>query len=68
MESTSPDVERLVQDLPCWGCSDPRGADLRFALAQSGGAVDEKQCSPASGLPWGCCRIQSMPIDMKFGS
>jgi hypothetical protein len=24
---------------PCWQCTDPRGADIRHALAQAGGIV-----------------------------
>jgi hypothetical protein len=51
--STSADTVRTIEDLPCWRCTDLRGADLRHALAQTGGVVDEKQCSPASGLPLG---------------
>jgi hypothetical protein len=62
MTSTSTDVTRTIQDLPCLQCTDSRGADLRHALAQTGGVVDEKQCSPVSGLPFGCCRIRSTPI------
>jgi hypothetical protein len=62
MTSTSADTVRRVESLPCWQCTDPRGADLRHALAQSGEFVDERQCSPASGLPFGCCRIRSMAI------
>jgi hypothetical protein len=57
--STSADTVRTVEDLPCWRCTDPRGADLRHALAQSGGIIDENQCAPISRLPLGCCRIQS---------
>jgi hypothetical protein len=60
--STSADITRRIEDLPCWQCTDPRGADLRHALAQTGGIVDEKQCSPVSRLPFGCCRISSTPI------
>jgi hypothetical protein len=60
--STSTDIELKIEDLPCWQCTDPRGADLRFALAQAGGIIDEKQCSPYSKLPLGCCRISSTPI------
>jgi hypothetical protein len=48
------DVERRIEDLPCLHCTDPRGADLRHALAQAGGIVDENQCSPVSHLPLGC--------------
>jgi hypothetical protein len=54
------DVTRTIEDLPCLQCQDPRGADLRHALAQIGGIVDEGQCSPVSRLPLGCCRIRSM--------
>jgi hypothetical protein len=48
---TSADITRRVEDLPCWQCQDPRGADLRHELAQAGGIVDENQCSPVSRLP-----------------
>jgi hypothetical protein len=41
-----------------------RGEDLRHALAQTGGVIDETQCSPVSGLPWGCCRIRSTVISL----
>jgi integrase len=27
--STSTDTVRTIEDLPCWQCEDPRGADLR---------------------------------------
>jgi hypothetical protein len=27
--STSTDSVRRIEDLPCWRCTDPRGADLR---------------------------------------
>jgi hypothetical protein len=60
--STSIDTVRRIEDLPCHRCTDPRGADLRHALAQTGGIVDESQCSPVSRLPLGCCRIRSTPI------
>jgi hypothetical protein len=60
--STFTDTERRIEDLPCWRCTDPRGEDLRHALAQSGGIVDENQCSPVSRLPLGCCRIRSTLI------
>jgi hypothetical protein len=59
---SSTDVVRTIEDLPCLQCTDPRGADLRHALAQAGGVVDENQCSPVSRLPLGCCRIRSTPI------
>jgi hypothetical protein len=62
--STSADTERRIEDLPCWRCTDPRGADLRYALAQAGGVIDEQQCSPSSGLPFGCCRIRSTLIGL----
>jgi hypothetical protein len=62
MTSTSTDVVRTIEDLPCWRCDDPRCADLRYALAQAGGIIDENQCSPISRLPFGCCRIRSVPI------
>jgi hypothetical protein len=62
--STSTDTERTIEDLPCWRCTDPRGEDLRHALAQTGGVIDETQCSPVSGLPWGCCRIRSTVISL----
>jgi hypothetical protein len=62
--SASTDVERSIEDLPCLKCIDPRGADLRHALAQAGGIVDERQCSPSSGLPFGCCRIRSTLISL----
>jgi hypothetical protein len=65
--STSTDVTHTLKDLPCLYCTDPRGADLRHALAQSGGIVDEKQCSPYSHLPLGCCRISSTPISLQRG-
>jgi hypothetical protein len=60
--SDSADTVRTIEDLFCARCQDPRGADLRHALAQSGGIIDEKQCSPVSRLPLGCCRIRSTPI------
>jgi hypothetical protein len=60
--SISTDTVRTIADLPCSRCTDPRGADLRHALAQSGGVIDENQCSPVSRLPLGCCRIRSTPI------
>ena len=60
--STTTDTVRTIEDLPCWRCTDPRGEDLRHALAQSGGVVDEQQCSPVSGLPLGCCRIAAAAI------
>jgi hypothetical protein len=53
------DIIRTIDDLPCAKCSDPRGADLRHALMQAGGIIDEKQYSPISGLPLDCCRIRS---------
>ena len=56
----STDTVRTIEDLPCLQCEDPRGTDLRHALAQTGGGVDENQCSPVSRLPLGCCRIRSM--------
>jgi hypothetical protein len=62
MDITTTDVTRTIEDLPCLHCTDPRGADLRHALAQSGGVIDERQCSPVSRLPLGCCRISSTPI------
>jgi hypothetical protein len=34
-------------------------------LAQAGGIVDERQCSPVSRLPLGCCRIRSMPFSLQ---
>jgi hypothetical protein len=37
------DTVRRIEDLPCWRCQDPRGEDLRHALAQNGGIVDENQ-------------------------
>jgi hypothetical protein len=54
-----PGPRRLAQKL------DPRGADLRHALARAGGIVDESQCSPVSRLPLGCCRIRSTPIMLE---
>jgi hypothetical protein len=56
------DITRTIEDLPCWRCTDPRGADLRHALAQTGGIIDEAQCSPISRLPLGCCRITTTAI------
>ena len=35
------DTARRIEDLPCWRCQDPRCEDLRHALAQVGGIVDE---------------------------
>ena len=64
---TSTDTVREVEDLPCWRCQDPRGADIRHALAQTGGIVDERQCSPVSRLALGCCRIRSTPIMLSKG-
>jgi hypothetical protein len=63
--STSTDTVRTIEDLPCLHCTDPRGADLRHALAQTGGVIDENQCSPVSHLPLGCCRIRSTPISLQ---
>jgi hypothetical protein len=60
--STSADVERSIEDLPCLRCTDPRGEDLRHALAQTGGIINENQVSPISHLPLGCCRIRSTPV------
>jgi hypothetical protein len=60
--STSTDTVRRIESLPCYRCQDPRGADLRHALAQSGGVIDENQVSPYSRLPLGCCKIRSTPI------
>jgi hypothetical protein len=62
--STTTDVERRIEDLPCHRCTDPRGADLRHALAQNGGVINENQCSPSSGLPFGCCRVRSTLIGL----
>jgi hypothetical protein len=60
------DTVRRIEDLPCLKCTDPRGADLRHALAQAGGVIDdENQISPSSRLPLGCCRIRSMPISLQ---
>jgi hypothetical protein len=58
------DTVRRFEDLPCWRCQDPRGEDLRHALAQNGGVLNEAKCSPVSGLPIGCCRIRSTPIHL----
>ena len=58
----STDTVRTIEDLPCLRCEDPPVADLRHALAQNGGIVDENQCSPVSRLPLGCCRIRSTLI------
>jgi hypothetical protein len=63
--STSTDTVRTIEDLPCLRCTDPRGADLRHALAQAGGIIDERQCSPVLRLPLGCCRISSTPISLQ---
>jgi hypothetical protein len=62
MSDDTTDVTRTIADLPYLHCTDPRCADLRHALAQAGGGVDERQCSPVSGLPLGCCRIRSTLI------
>jgi hypothetical protein len=62
--STSTDTERTIADLPCLKCTDPCGEDLRHMLAQTGGIVDEQQCSPSSGLPFGCCKIRSTLIGL----
>jgi hypothetical protein len=59
--SESADVTRTIADLPCRDCQDPRGADLRRMLRQTG-IVDELQCSPYSKLPFGCCRITTAAI------
>jgi hypothetical protein len=61
----SSDVVRRIESLPCWQC--PRGADLRHALAQTDGIVDERQCSPVLRLPIGCCRIRSTAIVQQAG-
>ena len=63
--STSADTMRRIEDLPCWRCEDPRGEDLRHALAQTGGVINEAQISPYSQLPLGCCRISSTPISVQ---
>jgi hypothetical protein len=63
--STSTDTVRTIEDLQCLRCEDPRGADLRHALAQTGGSIDERQCSPTSGLPFGCCKIRSTPVHLQ---
>jgi hypothetical protein len=60
--SDSADIVRTIEDLPCARCTDPRGVDLRRGLAQIDGIIDEKQCSPVSRLPLGCCRIRSTTI------
>jgi hypothetical protein len=65
MSTTSTDTVRTIEDLPCLHCTDPRGADIRHMLAQSGNIVDERQCSPYSGLPLNCCRISSTPISLQ---
>jgi hypothetical protein len=53
----------LIESWECWGCLDPRGAELRHALAQGGWDLnDESKLSPFSGRPLGCCRIRSAPI------
>jgi hypothetical protein len=62
--STTTDVTRTIEDLPCWQCTDPHGEDLRHALAQAGGVIDENQCSPVSRLPFGCCRIRSTLVSL----
>jgi hypothetical protein len=48
-----------TEDLPCWKCQTPQGADVRHFIGQ--GELDDTQRSP-NGLPFGCCRIRSMPI------
>jgi hypothetical protein len=59
----SPERRALIESWPCWGCLDPRGAELRHALAQGTLDLDdESHCSPFSGLPLGCCRIKSAPV------
>jgi hypothetical protein len=64
MTSTSSDTVRTIADLPCLRCTDPRGEDLRYALAQSGGIINENECSPYSRLPLGCCRVRSTVISL----
>jgi hypothetical protein len=44
------DIVRTVQSLPCWRCQDPRGADIRHALAQTGGNVDGRDVLAAHGF------------------
>jgi hypothetical protein len=59
------DTVRRIEDLPCWQCADPCADDLRHALAQTGGVVNEAQCSPTTGLPIRCYRIRSTPIPLQ---
>jgi hypothetical protein len=52
---------RPIEELLCWTCSQPQGAEVRHPLAQTG-ELSEAQRSPATGLPLSCCRIRSMAI------
>jgi hypothetical protein len=49
-----------IEDLPCWHCKTPQGADVRHRIGQGG--LDDGQRSPISGLI-GCCRIRSVPLE-----
>jgi hypothetical protein len=43
-------------ELPCWQCDRPEGRDVRHWL---GCNVDPKAAMSLSGLPRGCCRIET---------
>jgi hypothetical protein len=47
------DVERIVL---------PAQRERRALTMPRRGIIDERQCSPVSGLPLGCCRIRSTLI------
>jgi hypothetical protein len=43
-------------DLPCWDCNQPAARDVRHWLSVS---YSEKVAMSLSGLPRGCCRIET---------
>ena len=62
MGETTDDVDAArMRALPCWRCQHERARDVRAWLSQSD-RLDITQCSPASGLPWLCCKISSVAI------
>ena len=61
------DGPKKLKNLPCNVCTDPRGADLRRMLAQTG-TIEGIIFSPVSNLPVGCCRIRSVSLQQAAGS
>jgi hypothetical protein len=47
-----------VDQLPCWSCSHPQVADIRYMIGQ--GILDGAGNRMPSGLPLTCCRIRPM--------